>query len=254
MAVNFKPVRGRRRRVRWGIAVALAALVCSLTPAAASGSSSGEVTRAEVDAEWTSASIAGVAVRTNDCVQGSTGPKPGPGEEPPPPPKLPNSPPWECGWIPYATVGHGSSLEDCSSPSRRWNSIGAGVQVVWVGPELKASGSAEFDLAEVDLEHGSAAPLLCLSAVEAVREGVACAPEVSCPPYAVVHTVYSLGAAKLEVTQPVRRDALGPTEPGPQRCSRAKHKHRHHGKNRIGLGSAKKVTHRGKRVRRCKTG
>ena len=124
------------------------------------------------------------------------------------------------------------------------------MQLVWVGSELRAGGTVPFDLADVALEHGAAAPLLCLSAVEAKVMMVAttCAPEVACSPYRVVHQTYSLDAASLEVP----RAAESPASELPP-C--AKHKQRRHkGSARAAVGPGKKVTHRGKRVRRCKTG
>lgn len=230
---------GRLRKWAWGAGVPLLLFTCVLTPGAADASV-GEITRAQVTAGWTSASIAGVATRISGCQAPPGQPKSGPGEEPPPPPIQPDSPPWTCGWIPYATLGPGSSPGDCSSPSRQWGASEGGVQLVWVGPELKSPGSVPFDLGNVSLTLGSSAPLLCLSAVEAVAEGVVCAAEVghSCPPHAVVHRTYQLDSAVLQIVSPSRRP-----------CHRSGHGKRRAKKGRIGLGP--QMVAKGQRVRRC---
>lgn len=232
-------------------------LLAAQAPAVASGASSGEITRAHVTPDWAMASVAGVAVRSSGCIF--------PPEEPPapekelPPPILPDSPPWTCGWIPYLTAGPGSSPSDCLTSSRRLDSLGPGVQLVWVGPEQKQAGSAAFDYAGIGLEQGSAAPLLCLAAVEAVEEGVVCPAEEGfpCPPYAIVHRTHQLDWAFFEIfTHPSAPVVLGesispPASPKP--CSTRKGNHAKR-KARIGIGPSVQVSGKPQRVRRCKRG
>src|SRR6476469_6527215 len=176
----------------WFAALALGA------PAGASASSSGEITRALVSPDWTTASIGGEATRSNGCIRPPKGEKPDKEEkekDPQTPP--PDTPPGLCGWIPFATVGPGASQFDCSA--RRLGSLDENVQLSWVGSELTGIGAATFDLTDFSLQHGSAAPLLCLSAVETVPEGKVCVPEIDCSGYRYVHLTYQLDSALLEV-------------------------------------------------------
>lgn len=214
-------MRSVGRRVGASLVIAALMLFALQTaPTLASGtSSSGEITRAQVSPDWTAASIAGVASRINECVEPPEEPEPPEGPEPgepsgPTPPIEPESPPRMCGWIPYATVGPGSSPADCSSPGRRLDSLGQNVQLVWEGKEIGDPGSAGYDLQGVQLENGSSSPLLCLSAVEAVAESIMCAElqeGATCPPYVVEHVYYQLDSALLEPPMPsVDGPALSP--------------------------------------------
>lgn len=250
---------------RCGAGVALSTVVLLLMPAPAGAASSGEILRAEVNAQWTTASIAGVTVRSTDCVPRE------PLIEPPEwwesffgPPILPESEPWECGSIPYATLGPGSSSADCASSNRDWGAFGPGVQLVWSGSELQGNGGASFDLAQVSLVDGSQAPLLCLSAIEA-EEGVVCMA-VGCPRYAIVHATYQLDSAELQVVASLDTPRPGhpheATEPAPtiespparKACHRPSHTQKPEKRKRIGLTQRKSVTGHGRHVRRCKTG
>jgi hypothetical protein len=230
------------------------ALACSaLLPASAVGSSSGEIIRAEVSADWTSASLAGMAEKTHGCQIPAPG-KPQPGE--PEPPVPPDSPPWTCGWIPYLTLGATSS--SCSSPARAWDSLGESIQVVWVGLERTSVGSAVFDLANVPLDQGAAAPLLCLSVVESILLNRVCIPEISCPPV-IGHVTYQLDSVLLEVVPPPpgspgSREST-PLLPSGQPCRRSKPRHKRSDKKpRIGIGPSIRVAGNAKSVRRCKRG
>jgi hypothetical protein len=204
-------MRSVGRRVCIGlVAAALMLFALQAAPSLASGpSSSGEISRAQVSPDWTMASIAGVASRTNECVEPPEEPEPPEGPEPgessgPTPPIEPESPPQMCGWIPYATVGPGTSQADCSSAGRRLDSLGQGVQLVWEGKEIGGPGSAGYDLQDVQLENGPNGPLLCLSAVEAVVESLMCEVEEeggTCP-YVVEHAYYQLDSALLEPATP----------------------------------------------------
>jgi hypothetical protein len=190
------------------VAAALMLLALQTAPGLASGpSSSGEISRAQVSSDWTTASIAGVANRINECVEPPEEPEPEgpePGESSGPmPPIEPESPPRMCGWIPYATVGPGASQADCSSAGRRLDSLGQDVQLVWAGKEIEGPGSASYDLQDVQLENGPNSPLLCLSAVEAVVESVMCeVVEGGTCPYAIEHAYYQLDSALLEPPTP----------------------------------------------------
>lgn len=142
--------------------------VCGLVilPADDALATSGEITRAEVNAEWTFAGIAGAIEWTEGCHGPELGEAP-PGTEPPPVSSL-------CIWTPYATVGPAGPETGCSSADRVLGHLGDGVQLVWQDDARTGTGSASFDLADVALLAGAAAPLLCLSAVETRYEVVFC--------------------------------------------------------------------------------
>lgn len=128
-------------------------------------------------------------------------------------------------------------------------------QLVWVGPEFAGAGSTTFEVADVPLQHGDGAPLLCLSAVETVPEGRVCVPEIDCSGYRYVHKTYQLDAALLEIVAAptVREQSLA--APGQPPCmkprKRLKRSHKHGG---LALGPSIRVKGQPKRVRRCKTG
>lgn len=235
-----------------------AVLALLLVPSGALASSSGEIARAEASLDWATASIAGEATRSNGCIRP---PNEGPDKEKEEPndkgpaPTPPTSAPYECGWIPLATIGPGSSPEDCSAPARRLGSIGAGVQLAWVGSELKGAGSAAFDLPSYVLQHGAAGPLLCLSAVETVFEATACIPEIDCSGYGMLHRTYQLDSALLEViAPPALQTQMAPASPGPS-CGKPGKRHRRSIRRAgIGIGAATAVSVKAKRVGRCKTG
>lgn len=235
------------------------ALMAAVLPAGALAFSSGEITRATTMPDWGSASLAGIAERTHYCdhEEGPEPPAGGTGESPPP--RQPESAPWACGWIPYVTLGPGSSQSDCAAPTRRLGTLGPGVQLVWLGPELKGPGSVAFDLRDVGLEHGAAAPLACLSVVEAVREDVICPEDGSpCPPYAIVHRHDQLDSALVEVTSSTQNAAgSGPNTLDPPPCRRARQgirrPQRRHKGALVARVSRSKVAKRGRgaRARLC---
>lgn len=186
--------RQSRRWFRQGLDVAICAafVLMALSPSTAMGSSGG-ITQAYVNAEWTKATIAGSVDWTSDCQLPPQPPEEW-GELPPPPPE---SEPSICRWVPYATVG--PVTDECSSPDRHWPTVGSGVQIVWEGNERWGDGSVAFDLPGVALQYGSSSPLLCLSAVEAVPEGIVCVQIVPspCPPYVVKLRYYEFDSAQL---------------------------------------------------------
>lgn len=232
----------RGARIAWTIGIALWAWASVSVPEAA-GSSGGEITRAQVSSEWTNASIAGAATRTVGCA----------GLE---------SPTSSCRWIPFVTVGPGWTAEECETEPRRWESLGEAVQLVWVAPELVVGETIPFDLTNVRLIYGAGSPLLCLSSVEVrIDEMVFCVPESTCPSSQVTYRTYSLDSAILQRggLELTIREAPPPAgDEGDEegaKCRRAKHKHRRLGGNpQVGVGPSKRVTKKGKRVRRCKTG
>ncbi len=209
-------------------ALILALALLAALPAAAHGAS-GTITRAEASADWAHGSVAGIVYRTVECLSVSS--SPGPSKPDPHPPEWESPPPAEyfspCAWIPYATVGPGTSQADCSSPGRSLNSPGEGVQVVWSGSERTGVGSAAFDLASIPLDHGAAAPLLCLSVIEAAAQAVICIAVVPspCPPYAIVGRAYQLDSALLATGRPPESPVeAAPSEPlvgSPQRVEPA---------------------------------
>lgn len=223
------------------VAVAVLSCITVLLPVDAFASSSGEITRAVVTGGWESGSFAGTAIRANHCEEVPEEREPRPPGEPGESSSSviqPSSAPWECGWIAYATLGPGSSSSDCSSPQREWGSLGAGVQLVWTGEELDSAGSSQFDLPNVDLQYGGAAPLLCLSAVESYPRRFMCigGPEERCERYVITHRTYQLDSALLEpssvtespVSPPAQaspQDITAPPAPYPRSCRGKKHRH-----------------------------
>lgn len=254
------------------VTVTILAAAMVFVPARATAAVGGDITRAEVDPNWASGSFAGTVGKSETCQETPKEPEsperpeepespeePGLPRQSGSPPIQPDTPPWDCGWTAYATVGPGTSIDDCSSAERRWGSIGAGVQVIWEGEEVTGPGSVSFGLPGLALEYGAAAPLLCLSAVESVREGVMCPEEEeSCPPFAVVHASRQLDAALLQ--PPAAEAAVSPAGPissqpaAPRPCRRQAKVRRHRHGRRIAISSGVRVA--GKRIRspRCKSG
>jgi hypothetical protein len=215
------------RRGGWIVVATFALLSLQAAPGLALASSGGEITRAQVTPGWTLAGIAGIASTTlqaEACTEPPEPPEP-PREEPVEGEEWEGAPPEEffrpetCSWIPYATVGPGASQADCSSPGRRRDSLGEGVQLVWAGDEMENPGSISFDLSGVLLNYGSSSPLLCLSATEAVLEAMYTG---ECPfgsrdncfsGYSVVETYQQLDSALLEpVASPTEKPASGPAQ------------------------------------------
>ena len=129
------------------------------------------------------------------------------------------------------------------------------MQLAWIGPELVGPGSAGFDLPAVALQYGSAAPLLCLSAVETVPERMGCIPEIDCPGYRLVHRTYQLDSAVLEVASSPAPQSQAVPAPPPLRCKKpGKRSRQRRHKGSIGIGVATVVPVDGRRAGRCKTG
>jgi len=244
---------GRHVGATSGMVIFLLAVVASF-PGIALGSSTGELTRVQVSADWAHGSLAGTAVRLDGCVQP---PDEDSGEEPSIPPKQPQSPPWECGWIAYATAGPGSSSSDCASPTRRLSTLGPGVQLLWSSEELTAAGTTAFDLTDVGLVYGEAAPLLCLSAVEAVAEAVDCTDEVesNCPPYAIVHRHLQLASRLLRPEAQSLSEAALPAASSPNRqgrrpCRRVRLRRPHPARRHIARAAIAARGHAASKVRK----
>jgi len=249
-------MRGRFRH--WFAGASSVLFLVALAPASVAGSSAGEITRAEVDSDWTSARIAGIAVRTSGCEEPpeepeppeeSEEPEPPEGWEPPdwgpePEPTRLESEPWDCGWIPFATIGPGAAASDCTKPDRRWGSIGGGSQIVWIGPELHDAGSAAFDVSGIAASPSS--PLLCLSAVETVYESRICPAIFDCEGWDAFHRDQLIDHAGFEATErqglplftpPIAEPAAAP------RCRKLRRQHRRHGgrAGAVALGHRKAV-------------
>lgn len=179
----------------------VAALICGF--AASAMASVGQITKAQVNADGTEAEIAG-SVTWAGCVHQVLLPKEPRKEKPPigwpegPEEKIWPSP--YCGWIPFATLGPGSTIADCSSVGRQNpEQQGDGVVLVWFGAERRDIGSEEFDLSGVSLDATS--QLICLSAVEiAPSRDFACAFYVGfeCPPYRMARFPLVFASASLE--------------------------------------------------------
>jgi hypothetical protein len=148
-------------------------------PAAPPAPPSSEITRAFASAGWTRGSIAG-AITWNGCANAIM------------PPASSHFPSGEfmslpllyCAWVPYATIGPGSSESECAAPDRDWPALGEDVALAWWSGKGSAPGLATFDLPAVSLD-GVPGQLLCLSAIEIaqVAETLPCtAPEPSLPP------------------------------------------------------------------------
>jgi|SRR6187402_2311879 len=240
-----------RGRFSGVIACAFAGLAIAV-PAGAAASSSGEITRAQVSPDWTTAGIAGSASSACPTLpEPKLPPEPEPPweEEPVPEPWVSD---WACSWTVFATVGPGASLGDCESSGRRLGSLGAGVQLLWMSPPASTSGHADFDLYPVALQHGASSPLLCLSAREAVPVEGPCLPKGKC--------FYE----SAEVTRPLDFVLLAPpttaqpqTSPAPSRAPCKKRRQRLRRSSKQGgpaLGAGVRVKGKPKRVRRCKTG
>ncbi len=198
---------GANRHIRGGLAIGAVFTAAMLLAPATAAALTGEITRAQVSPDGAHGWIAGAVRQSNACQEPpepQEPPPPGPGPGKSVPPKLPESGPWLCGWIPYATVGPATQEGGCSSPDRHWPDLGDGIQLVWLGSERRGIASVDFELDGIALQHGVDAPLLCLSAVEGVVEGISCIDVVDfpCPPYGVVHTDRQLDSALL-VPSPV---------------------------------------------------
>jgi hypothetical protein len=156
-------------RRRLAIALAAVSVVAALLAVTAPPvlATSGEITRAEANADWTLGSLAGF-VEWTKCEDKY----------------VIASLEYLCSWRPYATIGPGSQSSDCSSPVRDPSAPGSEVTVVWTGPKSTSPGVASFDVTDVSLS-GNPGQLLCLSLVETAPEHVFCIAleGVVCPPY-----------------------------------------------------------------------
>lgn len=125
------------------LAVLTAAL---LTPAAAFGSR-GEINRALANANWTLGDIA-ATVSWNGC-SGDAGPS-------------------DCAWIPYLTIGPGTSRSECDSPKRDLPGLGEDVALAFGGGGFKDIGTLNYESPMVSLR-GAPDQLACLFAIERTR-------------------------------------------------------------------------------------
>lgn len=206
--------------MKWarGIAVLLALAVPAVAAASADGAS-GRITLASVSSDGTKGSFAGT-VEWTGCAHPLPPPFDGAGEY------------VACTWMPYATVGPGSSGEACSSADRQLGGLGSGVQLVWKGEEETGLGAQSFSAADFALD-GTAGKVLCLSAAEKGSAGttIPCAPpgEPIPPgwhcPYREVTFFETLDSRLLVAAAPPPVCACNP--PVQPRQRRAKHRRRH---------------------------
>ncbi len=142
-------------------ALGVAVILCLAFSAVPALASSGEFTRAQANADWTQASIAG-SVAMNGCYA----------------PREPTV--GFCGMLPYVAVGPGSDPAECNEAERPWPAPNRKIQVVWEGRERSTAGNAEFDLAGIPLSGGTE-QLACLVLRETLEAWPYCPePETLC--------------------------------------------------------------------------
>jgi outer membrane biosynthesis protein TonB len=128
------------------MASALSALTAALlAPAAALGSSDGEITRALANAEWTMGDVA-AEVSWEGCA-GGAGPS-------------------ACAWIPYVTIGPGTSPSECDSSQRDWPDLGEGIALAFGGGGFKGPGTLTYESTPVPLRAAAPGQLVCLFVIE----------------------------------------------------------------------------------------
>ena len=235
-----------------GSAVLFAVLgLMAMSASNAAASTIGEITSAVATPDWLHGNFAGSAT-WDGCahyIRPEKGPKPeGPTEAIDLGPGTPAGP--ACRWTPYATLGPGSSVEDCSSASRHLKSLGPDVQLVWKGETAWGAGSSSFQSAGLSLD-GIPGKVFCLAAVEEVPEEtkIPCVPpdkpmpiDWHCP-YVIRTYDIPLDARAVEVVpEPVKpepeagtgqQEATSPpiVKPHHRRCRiKRKTHHRHVGK------------------------
>ncbi|MET0305745.1 MAG: hypothetical protein ABW196_05885 [Solirubrobacterales bacterium] len=133
-----------RGKALTGILSALTAAL--LAPAAAFGSS-GEITRALANANWTVGDIVAM-VSWKGCERATAVSS--------------------CAWIPYMTVGPGNSPSECDSPERDLPGLGEGVALTFGGGGFKGPGTLSYGSSMVSLR-GVPDQLACLFAIERTR-------------------------------------------------------------------------------------
>jgi hypothetical protein len=151
-------------------AVLLAVLgLMAMSAGNAAASTSGEITTAMATPDWLHGDFAGSAT------WGGCAPLP-PGKGPKPERQTeaidlgPEAPTGQaCRWTPYATLGPGSSIEDCSSANRHLQSLGPDVHLVWKGETKWGAGTSSFEATGLSLD-GIPGEVFCLAAVEEVPE------------------------------------------------------------------------------------
>jgi|GEM_PF-4587791 len=255
------------RRVNISVGLAAAVVFCLWAPTSSFASASGEISHA-VGEEGAVSSAGGVEWEGCDHKIPPIPPRP-------PTPPYPPENPWEvgpyvivsppqpyCGWIPFATIGPGSSEADCSSADRAQpDELGEDVRLLWLGEEQRALGSQAFDVSEIAATEGTDG-LVCLSLIEIAPVAVACPMIVGidCPPFIMAEFSHGLDAALVEWrhpgsdeegtdgpgsppasggTPPSPSSSPGPPASGPPSTSggggkhRAKSKHKRHRRLRV---------------------
>jgi hypothetical protein len=166
-------------------------LVLLASPAADATASSGEITRAEANADWTFGGIAGSAAWSGCPVVLNS-------EFPIEPVGHLSLMRENCRIQAYLTVGAGSDPSECSDQERRWPHSNERVTLAWSSEESARGGSSAFDLAEVPLS-GAPGQLTCLSVLETWEERPFCPsqPGIACPQFIVLGINYGVLASAL---------------------------------------------------------
>jgi hypothetical protein len=159
---------------------ALSALTAALLAPAAAFGSSGEITRALANANWTLGDIA-AEVSWDDCVGQAASS--------------------DCAWIPYMTIGPGASRSECESPERDWPGLGEGIALAFGGGGFKGTGPFSYESPAISLR-GRPEQLACLLAIERT------------PAIGASHSL-RLDAAMLEAPPPVAETEEPATEVEP---------------------------------------
>lgn len=230
---------------------ALALAMATLVPSAMA--TSGRISRAETNADWTSGSVAGT-VEWTGCEHESRPPEPEP-PEPPEPEEEPGAgdpPPPQCHWLPFATIGPASVA--CDAGGRRApDSMDSGVSLIWSGGEMQRLGQLQFERSDVPLS-GPDDRLLCLTLIERSTETVSC-PQMfgmACTTYASATHFHVLDSTLLApppaagVPPTASVPAPGAQAPSQGAVSSQPRKHRHRR-----CASHARHRHKKKSHRRC---
>lgn len=183
------------------VLVACVAFALVLLPVSGALASSGEITRAEANGDWTQGSLAGTA-SWGGCSAPAPPPSPFPpfGRE-----ALP-----ACTWEAFITVGPGSDSAECGDFDRQWPNAGEHVTLAWSSGQHAFAGSATFDLPEVPLS-GESGQLACLTVVESYEVWPPCLPGQICAQYIGIIQQTSVLDSALLIAPPTPP----PPEPSP---------------------------------------
>lgn len=192
-----------RKRMSLGLSLIFAIVGVAL-PASAAVASSGEITRAEANADWTLASIAG-SVTWDECTSVSS--------TEPWEPEVPEPISGPACWLePFVTIGPGSEVADCFASDRQWAHSGGELHLAWSGGTHILADSMTFDVEEVPLS-GTSKPLACLSLVEYKEKRPVCKLGEICPQYIGIDQTYAVLASAVLTTSDSPSESEGMEEP-----------------------------------------